>query len=88
MRHANRGLLLKYLKICTYNTRTINDLNEDSLETILYELEHVKWDIIGFAETKIKESKIEILEESGHQMFFSGNEISRSHGAGFLVKSP
>ena len=57
MRHANRGLPLKFL-----NTRTINDLNEDSLETILYELEHVKWDIIGFAETKMKESKIEILE--------------------------
>ena len=53
---------------------------------MLNKLEHVKWDIIGFAETKKKESKIEILEESGQQLFFSGNEISRSHGVGFLVK--
>ena len=52
---------------------------------MLQELENVKWDIVGLAETKMKESKIEILEDSGHQIFFSGNEISTSHGVGFLV---
>ena len=52
---------------------------------MLHEIENIKWDIIGLAETKMKESKIECLGESGHQIFFSGNEVSRSHGVGFLV---
>ena len=84
VRHAIRGNI-KTFNICTYNTRTINDLNHEALETMLYEIQDINWDIIGLSETKMKESKIEILENSGHQLFFSGNEISRSHGFGFLV---
>ena len=73
---ATRGLPFKSLNICTYNTRTINDLNEDSLEIMLHEIKDIKWDIIGLAETKMKESKIEILEASGHHLVYS--QVMRS----------
>ena len=43
-----------------------------------------KWDIIGLSGTQIKEKSIEILP-SGHKLFNSGNEVSRSNGTGFLV---
>ena len=75
VRHAIRGNI-KTFNICTYNTRTINDLNHEALETMLYEIQDINWGIIGLSETKMKESKIEILENSG-------NEISRLHGVGF-----
>ena len=42
------------MNICIYNTRTINDLNTDALDTMLYEIENINWDVIGFSETKIK----------------------------------
>ena len=74
------------LNICTYNTRTINDLNEYALHVMLEELKDVHWDIVGLSETKVKGTDIQILEESGHHLFFSGNETSRSNGVGFLVK--
>ena len=71
--------------ICTYNPRTINDLNSYSLDTMLHEVNNINWDIIGFSETKVKESKIEIHEATGDKLFFSSNETSRSNGVGFLV---
>lgn len=71
--------------LCTYNTRTINDLNQDALETMIVELDNISWDIVGLAETKVLQSKIEIHVNSGHKLFLSSNEISRSNGVGFLV---
>ena len=53
---------------------------------MLHEISNINWDIIGLAETKTKESKIEIIEGKGHKLFLSGNNISRSNGVGFLVK--
>ena len=44
----------------------------------------MKWDIIGLSASQIKESSIEILP-SGHFLFNSGNDNSRSNGTGFLV---
>ena len=88
--HANRGketiAKKSSFNICTYNTRTINDLHDDALDVMLQELSNVNWDVIGLSETKMKESKIQQLEESGDRLYFSGNEVSRSHGVGFLVK--
>jgi len=51
---------------------------------MLVELEKMKWDIIGLSASQIKESSIEILP-SGHFLFNSGNDNSRSNGTGFLV---
>ena len=88
--HANRGkdtiAKKSSFNICTYNTRTINDLHDDALDVMLQELSDVNWDVIGLSETKMKETKIQQLEESGDRLYFSGNEVSRSHGVGFLVK--
>ena len=44
------------------------------------------WDIVGLSETKVNDTDIQLLEESGQHLFFSGNETSRSSGVGFLVK--
>ena len=60
MQYATRGEKPKSLKkngkntmnICTYNTRTINDLNTDALDTMLYEIENINWDVIGFFRNK------------------------------------
>ena len=86
MRRAIRGEKSnRIMNICTYNPRTINDLNTHALDTMLYEIEKINWDIIGFSETKEKESKIVSMDESGFKLFLSGNDISRSNGVGFLV---
>ena len=53
--------------------------------TMLYEIENIIWDVICFSETKVKESKIELLDEHGYKLFLSGNDTSRSNGVGFLV---
>ena len=74
------------MNICTYNTRTINDLNPESLNIMLRELQYINWDIVGFSETKCKENNITTVDKTGHRLFLSGNETSRSNGVGFLVK--
>ena len=74
----------KHLKINTYNPQSISDLNTQDLEIMLVEIEKMHWDIIGLSGTQIKENTIEVLP-SGHQLFNSGNETSRSNGTGFLV---
>ena len=85
MRHATRGKSNQCLNVCTYNTRTINDLNVHARDTMLHEISDINWDVIGLSETKEKETKIEPLE-CGNQLFLSGNNTSRSNGVGFLVK--
>ena len=52
------------INICTYNTRTINDLNEYALHVMLEELKDVHWDIVGLSETKVNDTDIQLLEES------------------------
>ena len=74
----------KQLKIGTYNPQSISDLNTQDLDIMLVEIEKMQWDIIGLSGTQIKENSIEILP-SGHKLFNSGNEVSRSNGTGFLV---
>ena len=73
----------KQLHICTYNPQSISDLNND-LDVMLVELEWMKWDVIGLSASQIMASSVEILP-SGHFLFNSGNDNSRSNGVGFLV---
>ena len=83
--NANRERTTKkHLNICTYNPQSISDLNSADLDIMLAELEKMKWDIVGISASQIKESSVEILP-SGHYLFNSGNETSRSNGTGFLV---
>ena len=49
------------------------------------EIKRINWDIIGFAETKEKVSKIVSMDEEGFKLFMSGNDVARSNGVGFLV---
>ena len=51
---------------------------------MLVELESMKWEVVGLSASQIKDSCVEVLP-SGHFLFNSGNEISRSNGTGFLV---
>jgi len=46
MLHANRGKTNKIVNICSYNTRTINDLNSDVFDTMIHELDNVTWSIV------------------------------------------
>ena len=75
----------KVINVCIYNPRTINVLSTHALDTMLHEIENIKWDVIGLSETKEKECKNELLDDLGHEIFFSGNSTSRSKGVGFLV---
>ena len=52
---------------------------------LLEEIKKINWDIIGFAETKEKVSKIVSMDEEGLKLFMSGNDVARSNGVGFLV---
>ena len=80
--NANREKIpSRQLHLCTYNPQSISDLNND-LDVMLVELEKVKWDIVGLSATQIKDSSIKILP-TGHYLLNSGNDSSRSNGAGF-----
>ena len=74
----------KSLSICTYNTRTISDLNEENKDLMINELEHLDWDIVGLSETKIKHTE-NFRHSSGHWFYTSGNNSTRSNGVAFLV---
>ena len=85
MRQAIRGKSNYCMNICTYNPRTISDLNTNNRDIMLEEINKIKWDVIGLSETKVKETGVEPLD-SGHRFYLSGNGKSRSNGVGFLVK--
>ena len=74
----------KSLRVCTYNPQSISDLQQEDFDTMLVELESMKWDVVGLSATQIKETKIEVLP-SGHFFFNSGNNLTRTNGVGFLV---
>ena len=74
----------KAIFLCTYNPQSICDLNRQHLYIMMTELQNVKWDVLGLSGTQIKETDTEILP-SGHYLFNSGNETTRSNGVGFIV---
>lgn len=76
----------KTISICSYNTRTINNINEDNRDIMGQELSSVKWDVVRLSETKIKETEI-FTHKSGHHFYryTSGNGSNHSSRVGFLV---
>ena len=70
--------------ICTYNVRSISDLNEHSFDTMLFQLKTFQWDVVGLCETKIKETEISETTD-GHLLLTAGNGAKRRNGVGFLV---
>ena len=79
---ANRGRnKTKQMYVCSYNTRTLND---GGLDTLIEEIDNIKWSIIGLAETKLKTSEITTCK-NGHMLYASGNDTKKSNGVGFLI---
>ena len=70
------------LHIGTYNVRSL--LGEDRLIELEEELKHVKWNIIGLAETRRHGENISQLG-SGNILYTIGHEKKSQAGVGFLV---
>ncbi len=72
----------KSIYIGTYNVRSL--LGEDRLVELQEELQHIKWDIIGLAETRRRGENIEQLK-NGSVLYTVGKENRSDSGVGFLV---
>ena len=72
------------LNICTYNVRTLR--TEESLESLLDELEGFKWDVIGLAETKRRGEGLTELK-GGTWLYNRGKteDDKNAKGIGFLI---
>eukprot|EP00057_Strongylocentrotus_purpuratus_P009229 XP_011663703.1 PREDICTED: uncharacterized protein LOC105438068 [Strongylocentrotus purpuratus] len=72
------------LNICTYNVRTLR--TEESLESLLDELEGFKWDVIGLAETKRQGEGLTELK-GGTWLYNRGktDDDKNAKGIGFLI---
>jgi endonuclease/exonuclease/phosphatase family metal-dependent hydrolase len=70
------------LHIGTYNVRSL--LGEDRVIELEEELKHVKWNIIGLAETRRHGETISQLN-SGNVLYTIGHEKKSQAGVGFLV---
>lgn len=81
---SRKAGLLTQIHLCTYNVRTLK--SDETLESLLEELEGFKWDIIGLAETK-REGDGLIELENGSWLFNRGKtEDNRdAKGVGFLI---
>ncbi|XP_072022386.1 craniofacial development protein 2-like [Amphiura filiformis] len=72
------------LNICTYNTRTLK--TDESLESLLDELQNFKWDIIGLCETK-REGEGVVELQGGAWLYNQGKteDNKDAKGIGFLI---
>ena len=72
------------LNFCTYNVRT---LHEEHCDNFMEEVNDFKWDVIGLAETKLKQCFFEQMKY-GHVLYNSGvgESTRRKEGVGFLIK--
>lgn len=79
--HSNRHT---ELNICTYNTRTLR--TDESLESLLDELQNFKWDIIGLCETK-RDGEGVVELQGGAWLFNKGKteDNKDAKGIGFLI---
>ena len=74
------------LNICTYNVRTLR--TEESLESLMENLNGFKWDVIGLAETK-REGEGVIELKRGDWLYNRGKTETdkQAKGIGFLIHS-
>ena len=81
--NSEKGIIMNQtdLNICTYNVRTLK--SEEDLDTLLEEVDNIKWDIIGLAETRRKPNLIK-LPQCGHTLFTT-SATRGYNGVGFLV---
>ena len=70
------------LKIGTYNTRSLS--SDDRIIELESELSKINFDIIGLSETRRKGEGCITLNNSGHRLFYRGDNTCQ-RGVGFLV---
>ena len=66
----------------TWNVETL--WKDGRLEELIYELDNYKWNIIGLSEVR-RNLYGEIISDSGHKLYYSGQQERHLHGVGFLV---
>ena len=66
------------MNICTYNVRTL--MADEKLKELEYEIDSIKWDIVGLGEVRRKDER-KIQLNSGNILFCNKNEA----GVGFLI---
>ena len=71
------------MNIGTLNTRTLK--SEDRIEELMHELQNINWDIIGLSEVRRKRIGTLNLHLLGHLLFYSGTEVGRTSGVGFII---
>lgn len=69
------------LMLATYNVRSL--ATRDRLEYLKYELDKMKWHILGLSEVR-RPGEEEILLNNGHVLYWKGND-TQHHGVGFIV---
>lgn len=72
----------KIMYIATYNTLSL--LSEERLTELEYELENIKWDIVGLSEVRRRGEQLVTLK-SGHSFYYVGEDNSSVGGTGFLI---
>lgn len=70
------------LYVATYNARST--ASEGRMEELTYELNKIKWDVLGISETR-KRGEGSIKLASGHTLFYKGKEDSSHGGVGIIV---
>ncbi|XP_030747799.1 craniofacial development protein 2-like [Sitophilus oryzae] len=68
--------------VATYNARSL--LSEERLTELEYELDHIKWDVVGLCEIRRRGEHLVNLK-SGHSFYFVGDENSSFGGTSFLI---
>ena len=75
--------IFKDLFLGTYDVRTLS--KDHHLESLLHEIKHIKWHIIGLSEVrKIGNSLIEVDD---NLLYYHGHESKKQSGVGFLINS-
>ena len=69
--------------IGTWNVRTLNGVGK--IQELTRELDRYRWDIIGLAETRWKNSG-EVITDEGHKIVYSGQEKYHQQGVDFIVR--
>ena len=83
-RKQNQRQVKDDLYIGTYNVRTLAESHH--LESLLHELNLIKWDVIGLAEVRCPGRGMVDVGD-GHVLMYQGPDARKINGIGFLVKS-
>ena len=75
--------IFKDLFLGTYNVRTLS--KDHHLESLLHEIKHIKWHIIGLSE--VRKMGNSLIEVDDKLLYYHGHESKKQSGVGFLINS-